>query len=286
MKLILVSGFSGSGKSVALKTLEDAGYFAVDNLPAALVISLLTELHALPKIAIAIDVRIGESVAALPSLINQLRENTAIDCRLLFIEANDNSIAKRFAETRRPHPLADRVPGGVAACINKERLLLAEVVEMGHRMDTSNATANTLRAWVNDWLALDRSQLCLTFLSFGFKHGIALDADFVFDARFLPNPYYDVALRPLSGRDDPVQAFLQADLNVGHFVDDIASFILRWLPQFSSDNRAALTIAVGCTGGQHRSVFIVEALSQRFGNSAGANAANQPQVLLRHRDLI
>ena len=144
MKLILVSGFSGSGKSVALKALEDAGYFAVDNLPVALVESLLTEMHALPKIAIAIDVRVGESVTAVPALIKKLRDRD-IDCRLLFIEANDDSIARRFAETRRPHPLADRVHGGVAACIAEERQLLAEVAALGHRMDTSGVNANTLR---------------------------------------------------------------------------------------------------------------------------------------------
>jgi RNase adapter protein RapZ len=287
MKLVLVSGFSGSGKSVALKALEDAGYFAVDNLPATLVESLLTEMKALPKIAIAIDVRVGESVSTLPHLINKLRDNQEIDCRLLFIEANDDAIARRFAETRRPHPLADRVHGGVAACINEERRLLAEVAEMAHRMDTSGVNANALRGWINDWLQLDRTRLSLTFLSFGFKHGIPMDADLVFDARFLPNPYYDPVLRPLTGCDAPVQAFLRNDLNVGHFVDDIAGFVMRWLPAFSRDNRTSLTIAIGCTGGQHRSVFIVEELSQRFDLTDDANSAssNQQQVLIRHRDL-
>jgi RNase adapter protein RapZ len=279
VKLVLVSGFSGSGKSVALKALEDTGYFAVDNLPATLVESLLSEMKALPKIAIAIDVRVGESVAALPQLIKKLRDDD-IDCRVLFIEANDDSIARRFAETRRPHPLADRISGGVGACIAEERRLLADVAELGHRMDTSGVNANALRGWIKDWLQLDRSRLSLTFLSFGFKHGIPMDADLVFDARFLPNPFYDPALRPLSGRDAPVQAFLQSDLNVGHFIDDVASFILRWLPSFVRDNRAALTIAIGCTGGQHRSVYIVEQLSQRFGDAGGGQ-----QVLVRHRDL-
>jgi RNase adapter protein RapZ len=280
MKLVLVSGFSGSGKSVALKALEDAGYFAVDNLPATLVESLLHEMRALPKIAIAIDVRVGESVASLPALIKKLRDSD-IDCRLLFIEANDESIARRFAETRRPHPLADRVAGGVAACIAEERRLLADVAAVAHRMDTSGVNANALRGWIKDWLQLDRTRLSLTFLSFGFKHGTPMDADLVFDARFLPNPFYDPVLRPLTGRDAPVKAFLQSDLNVMHFIDDIAAFIMRWLPAFVRDNRSALTVAIGCTGGQHRSVFITEELAARFG---GADNTNQ-QVLTRHRDL-
>jgi RNase adapter protein RapZ len=276
MKIVLVSGFSGSGKSVALKALEDAGYFAVDNLPVALVPSLINELHDVSLVAIAIDVRAGESIASLPSMIEALQVRD-IDCRVLFVEANDDAIARRFAETRRPHPLAERVSGGVAACIAEERRMLADIAELGHRMDTSGVTANTLRGWIKDWLKLDRAQISLTFQSFGFKHGIPMDADLVFDARFLPNPFYDPALRPLTGRDEAVKAFLQNDLNVGHFIDDIVSFILRWLPSFARDNRAALTIAIGCTGGQHRSVFIAEELSRRFG-------ANQ-QVLVRHRDL-
>ncbi len=276
MKLVLVSGYSGSGKSVALKALEDAGYFAVDNLPVTLVEPLLTEMREVQNIAIAIDVRAGESLAALPQLIENLRTRD-VDCRLLFIEANDDAIARRFSETRRPHPLAERINSGVNACIAEERRLLADVAELGHRMDTSGVNANTLRGWVKDWLQIDRTRIALTFQSFGFKHGIPMDADLVFDARFLPNPFYDPALRPLTGRDVPVKAFLQADLNVAHFVDDIASFILRWLPSFVRDNRAALTIAIGCTGGQHRSVYIVDELAERFGSSQ--------QALVRHRDL-
>lgn len=279
MKIILVSGYSGSGKSVALKALEDAGYYAVDNLPASLVQPLLQELAALPAVAVAIDVRAGQSVEAVPALVDELRARD-VDCRLLFIEANDEAIAKRFAESRRPHPLAERVKGGVAACIAEERRLLTDVAALGHRMDTSGVTANRLRDWIKDWLKLDRTRLSLTFQSFGFKHGLPMDADLMFDARFLPNPYYDLALRPLNGRDAPVKSFLQNDLNVGHFIDDIAAFILRWLPAFVRDHRTALTVAIGCTGGQHRSVYIAEELAARFGDAGG----NQ-QVLVRHRDL-
>ena len=140
-------------------------------------------------------------------------------------------------------------------------------------------------AWIKDWLQIDRTSLSLTFLSFGFKHGTPMDADLVFDARFLGNPYYDPALRPLTGRDAHVKAFLQSDLNVGHFIDDIAGFIMRWLPAFVRDNRSALTVAIGCTGGQHRSVFIAEELAIRFGNTEPSNTQQNQQVLIRHRDL-
>lgn len=276
MKLVLVSGYSGSGKSVALKALEDTGYFAVDNLPVTLVEPLLIELKDVAQIAIAIDVRTGASVNALPQLVSQLRDRD-VDCRLLFIEANDESIARRFAETRRPHPLADRVPGGVEACISEERRMLADIAELGHRMDTSGVNANRLRGWIKDWLQLDRSRLSLTFQSFGFKHGIPMDADMVFDARFLPNPHYDLTLRPLTGRDEPVKQFLRADPDVGRFMDDIAGLLTRWLPSFVRDHRSAVTIAIGCTGGQHRSVYLSEELAARFGSVQ--------QVLVRHRDI-
>jgi RNase adapter protein RapZ len=282
MQLILVSGLSGSGKSVALKALEDAGYFAVDNLPATMVSALLKELGSQSRIAIAIDVRVGASVAYLPTLVQTLREQQ-LDCRLLFMEASDDAIGRRFAETRRPHPLADRIIGGVDACISEERRLLAEIAELGHRMDTSGVNASTLRGWIKDWIHLDQSQLTLTFQSFGFKHGIPMDADIVFDARFLPNPYYDPVLRPLTGRDEAVQDYFRADLNVAHFIDDINSFILRWLPAYIRDNRSALTVAIGCTGGQHRSVYIVEELTARLAPSD--KQSGMQQVLIRHRDL-
>jgi UPF0042 nucleotide-binding protein len=276
MKLVLVSGYSGSGKSVALKALEDAGYFAVDNLPAAMVEGLLRELAGVKQIAVAIDIRAGESVGALPALVSGLRDR-GVDCRLLFVEASDEAIARRFAETRRPHPLAERVSGGVQACIGEERRLLADIAELGHRMDTSGVNANRLRDWIKDWLQLDRSRISLTLQSFGFKHGIPLDADMVFDVRFLPNPYYDTTLRPLTGRDEPVKKFLQADADVAKFIDDVARFLDRWLPSFVRDHRAAVTVAIGCTGGQHRSVYISEQLAARFGE--------KQQVLVRHRDI-
>jgi RNase adapter protein RapZ len=276
MQLILLSGLSGSGKSVALHVLEDAGYFAVDNLPATLISALVESVRGTTeKIAISIDARTGETISALSHLMQEMNSK-GINCQVIFLEANDAALARRFAETRRPHPLAERITTGVADCIREERRLLADVAELGHRIDTSGVSPNALRGWIKDWLQIDRTQLTLSFQSFGFKHGIPMDADFVFDARFLPNPFYDPNLRPLSGKDEAVKKFMDADLNVAHFIDDIASFLLRWLPSFARDNRAALTIAIGCTGGQHRSVYIVEELANRFGSGQ--------QVLLRHRD--
>ena len=277
MQLVLLSGLSGSGKSVALKVLEDAGYFAVDNLPTTLIPALVDSLMpGTIKIAISIDARSGDTVATLPAVVSDMAAR-GIECRVIFLEANDDALLRRFSETRRPHPLAERITGGVAACIIEERRMLGDIAELGHRIDTSDVSPNTLRGWIKDWLKLDRSRIALTFQSFGFKHGIPLDADFVFDARFLPNPFYDPQLRPLSGRDAPVKAFMAADPNVERFISDIAEFLLRWLPSFARDNRVGLMIAVGCTGGQHRSVHIIEELALRF--SVGR------QVLIRHRDI-
>jgi len=280
VQLILVSGLSGSGKSVALNALEDSGYFAVDNLPATLIPALVESHQSNPgsgeKIAISIDARTRDTLAALPRIVEELRVR-GIDCRVIYLEASDEALAHRFSETRRPHPMAGLVSGGIAACIAEERRVLSEVADLAHRIDTSDVSPNTLRAWIKDWLRIDQSRITLAFQSFGFKHGIPIDADLVFDSRFLPNPFYDPKLRPLSGKDAPVREFLEADLNVARLIDDIASFLLRWLPFYVRDNRAALTIAIGCTGGQHRSVYIVEELAHRFGSDQ--------QILIRHRDL-
>lgn len=274
MQLILISGLSGSGKSVALKALEDAGYFAVDNLPATLIAQLLEWVSA-DKVAVSVDARSASTLESLPATLAELTQR-GIDCRVVFLEANNASLTRRFSESRRPHPLADRF-NGIDACIAEERRLLADVAELAHRLDTSEVTPNTLRGWIKDWLKLDRSRITLAFESFGFKHGIPSDADFVFDVRFLPNPFYDPALKTLTGNDEPVVRFLQDDLNVTRLIDDVASFILRWLPSFIHDNRNAITIAIGCTGGQHRSVYVVNQLAERFGS--------EQQVLVRHREL-
>ncbi len=285
MQLFLISGLSGSGKSVALNVLEDSGYYCVDNLPAELLPALTDNLRqaGFTRIAVSIDVRSGGSVQQLPHYIAQL-ERLGMNVHLLFLDARTDTLVKRFSETRRRHPLSDTQPlehgkEGITLpeCIKRERELLAEIGDIGHHIDTSELGANALRSWIKDFIRLDRARLTLLFQSFGFKDGIPLDADFVFDIRCLPNPHYDPALRPLSGRDAAVIEFLERTPNVQKMYDDIRSFIESWLPCFMADNRSYLTVAIGCTGGRHRSVYLAEKLARHF--------EAQQQVLLRHREL-
>src|SRR5487761_2157173 len=260
MQLVLISGLSGSGKSVALNVLEDSGYYCVDNLPVALVVPLLESLSGSghEHVALSMDARSGASVRELPQTVAALKKK-GVDVRLLFLEAKDETLIKRFSETRRRHPLSQ---GGltVAESIARERELLDDIGEFGHHVDTSELSPNTLRSWIKNLVEADRSRLTLLFESFGYKQGIPLDADFVFDVRCLPNPYYDQSLRPLTGRDAPVIDFLEGTPAAQQMYSDICSFVERWLPSFISDNRSYLTIAIGCTGGQHRSVYISEKL--------------------------
>jgi UPF0042 nucleotide-binding protein len=277
MQLFLISGLSGSGKSVALKVLEDCGYYCVDNLPAELLPALMDNLRQADKtrVAVSIDVRSGSSVQQLPHYIEQLKQH-GMDVRLLFLDAQTDTLVKRFSETRRRHPLSDDKLT-LPECVQHERDLLAEIGHIGHHIDTSELGANALRAWVKDFMALDRARLTLLFQSFGFKNGIPLDADMVFDVRCLPNPHYDPVLRPLSGRDAAVIEFLAHTPTAQKMYEDIRSFIEDWLPCFLADNRSYLTVAIGCTGGQHRSVYLAEKLARHF--------EAQQQVLLRHREL-
>ncbi|WP_341646155.1 RNase adapter RapZ [Thauera sp. SDU_THAU2] len=276
MQIVLISGLSGSGKSIALNVLEDAGYYVVDNLPAALLPQLVTHLRGAgwARAAIAVDVRSGASIAALPSQVEQLRD-TVSDLRFIFLDARDETLIARFSETRRRHPLAgDGVT--VEEAIKRERDALARIAELAHRIDTSDLHPNTLRAWVKDFIRVEESQgLTLMFESFGFKYGIPLDADLVFDVRCLPNPYYDPRLRPLTGCDEPVKDFLRKIPEVTRMSEDIRRFIANWLPAYMRDNRSYLTVAIGCTGGQHRSVYIAEWLADRF--------RDQLSVIVRHR---
>jgi RNase adapter protein RapZ len=277
MKLILISGLSGSGKSVALNVLEDAGYYCIDNLPASLLLSTVDflEREGVKQAAVAIDARSGESWRELPALMDTLlRENT--DLRTLFLEAKEDCLIKRFSETRRRHPLSGE-SRSLAEAIQLEKELLAGVAAQAHRIDTSDMGPNALRNWVKEFISLGTGRLVLLFESFGFKHGIPLDADLVFDVRCLPNPHYDPALRPLTGKDEAVAAFLQKDSRVTAMLEDIRRFVENWLPCFALDNRAYLTVAIGCTGGQHRSVYFVEHLGNFF--------RDRQQVLLRHRGL-
>ena len=277
MQLFLISGLSGSGKSVALKVLEDSGYYCVDNLPAELLPALMDSLRQTgnTRVAVSIDVRSGGSVQQLPQHIENLKKR-GMDVHLLFLDAQTDTLVKRFSETRRRHPLSDDKLT-LPECVLRERELLTEIGNIGHHIDTSGFGANALRDRVIDFIGVDRARLTLLFQSFGFKSGIPLDADFVFDVRCLPNPHYDSALRPLTGRDAAVIEFLEHIPSVQKMCDDIRVFIESWLPGFIADNRSYLTVALGCTGGQHRSVYLVEKLARHF--------KSQQQVLLRHREL-
>jgi len=279
MQLVLISGLSGSGKTIALNVLEDAGYFCVDNLPAALLAGLaghlLREGHE--RVAVAIDMRGGSGIQALPPQLEQLKAH-GIDVRFLFLDARDDVLVQRFSETRRRHPLAtpDKT---LLDAIAEERLALATLQGLGHRIDTSHLRPNALRAMVKDFLALpsDPRALILLFQSFGFKYGLPLDADLVFDVRCLPNPHYDPLLRPLTGRDALVAEFLEAQPEVLKMLADIRQFLEAWLPAYVRDNRAYLSVALGCTGGQHRSVWFAERLAEHF--------RSKTRVLVRHRAL-
>jgi UPF0042 nucleotide-binding protein len=275
IQLILISGLSGSGKSIALNALEDAGFFCVDNLPAALLndaLALYAEHGG--RIAISIDTRSPASLTVLPSKMATLKAD-GIDVRLLYLEAKHEVLVKRFSETRRRHPLS-HTGLTVAECIYKERELLEHIAELGTRIDTSHISSNILKTWIKGFIHGDKQRVNLIFESFGFKHGVPLDADFVFDVRCLPNPYYEVNLRSLTGQDQAIIDFFADKSAVHEMTADIEAYVRKWLPAFAAEHRSYLTVAIGCTGGQHRSVFIAETLAQRFAAES---------VLLRHRQL-
>ena len=278
MQLFLLSGLSGSGKSVALKVLEDCGFYCVDNLPAELLTGLVDYLLSAGyyRIAVSIDVRSANSVQRLPEIMANLKQKK-LAVHVMFLDASTDTLVKRFSETRRAHPLSDGVRT-LPECVQYERELLTEISDIGHHIDTSDLKTNALSTWIKQFIMLDRARLTLLFESFGFKHGIPMDADFVFDVRCLPNPFYNPKLRPLTGRDDQVIEFLESSHATQQMFADIAGFVERWLPCFIADNRSYLTVAIGCTGGQHRSVYLSEKLSRHF--------QTQQQVLLRHRELI
>ena len=277
MQLFLISGLSGSGKSVALKMLEDSGYYCVDNLPAELLNVLMNnlKLSGVTKVAVSIDARSGNGILLMPQYIDNIKKQ-GTDVHVLFLDAQTDTLVKRFSETRRLHPLSDGVLT-LPECVARERELLIEISSIGHHIDTSELNANALRAWIKQFIKLDRARLTLLFESFGFKNGLPLDADLVYDVRCLPNPHYDLALRALTGRDAPVIKFLDEIPLVQKMYEDIRTFVEDWLPSFVFDNRSYLTVAIGCTGGQHRSVYLTEKLTQYF--------KSQQQVLLRHREL-
>ncbi|HQR04442.1 MAG: RNase adapter RapZ [Proteobacteria bacterium] len=279
MQLILISGLSGSGKSVALHVLEDSGYYCVDNLPAPLLPSLVNQLEqeGYGHVAVAVDTRAGPGIAALPALMREIGTTPGREIRFLFLDARDDILIQRFSETRRRHPLADRTTT-LAEAIIRERQMLETLAGLGHRIDTSDLRPNALRGFVRDLAAAKAGEgLTLLFESFGYKHGLPLDADLVFDVRCLPNPHYDPELRPLTGLDKPVVQFLASQPEVGRMAEDIRRFVADWLPSYIRDNRSYLTVAIGCTGGQHRSVYLAEWLRARFSDAS--------RVLVRHRSL-
>lgn len=278
VELILISGLSGSGKSIALNVLEDAGFYCVDNLPAPLLGELVEHmrLEGQGRVAVAVDMRGGASIAALPPQLRKL-ESEGVAVRFIFLDARDDVLIQRFSETRRRHPLADG-DSTLAEAIAAEREALETLRSLGHRIDTSNIRPNALRSMVKDFAVQAGGRgLTLLFESFGFKHGLPLDADLVFDVRCLPNPHYDPALRPLTGRDAEVIAFLEGQPEVQRMFADIERFLADWLPAYIRDNRSYLTVAIGCTGGQHRSVWFAESLARSF--------AERARVLVRHRAL-
>ncbi len=277
MKLLVISGLSGSGKSIALKVLEDSDYYCVDNLPVKLLPEIVNYLRDMghERVAVSIDVRGGEPLQELPLQLEALQLQ-GLDVRVLFLETNNETLVKRYSETRRRHPLSKGLRT-VSECIALERTLLDPLLPLAHRIDTSDLSPSVLRIWIKEFIQNDPARLTLIFQSFGFKHGLPLDSDFVFDVRCLPNPHWDAQLRPLTGQDAPVIAFLDADESVQKMLADIRNFIADWLPCFIRDNRHYLTVAVGCTGGRHRSVYLTENLVRHFRHDSPA--------LVRHREL-
>jgi len=286
MRIFLISGISGSGKSVALNVLEDAGFFCVDNLPPSLLPALISTLTQdnVDSAAIAIDARSANSLKGLISSIQQLKA-AGHQVDLLFLTAKTDSLIARFSETRRSHPLSHRLlpgenpndPRTLVECLQTERKMLCDMEEIAAVIDTSGLKANQLRSWIRELINIERSNLTILFESFAFKVGVPLNADFVFDVRTLPNPYYDLALRPLTGQDVPVINFLEEQPEAREMLADIRQFINKWLPSFKQNNRSYLTICIGCTGGQHRSVFMIEQLAKHFKDTE--------QVVVRHREL-
>lgn len=277
MDLLLIAGVSGSGKSVALAALEDSGYYVVNNLPPALLRDWAS-YHRLThhdRVAVVLDIKDYGEIAELPTTVESLKAD-GWGVRLLFLDAKADTLRKRFAETRRRHPFSgeDRTLG---EAIDAERQMLFPISTLGYRFDTSDLPAHALRTWVKEFISVDASRLTLLFQSFGFKHGVPLDTDLVFDVRCLPNPHYEPSLAPLTGRDAGIVAFLEQFPEVERMYTDVYSFVAGWLPDYARDARAYLTVSIGCTGGRHRSVYLVERLTQAF--------TPRYQVLTRHREL-
>lgn len=283
MKLLIISGRSGSGKSTALNMLEDHGYYCIDNLPASLLPAFVKRISSetleLPQVAVSIDARnIPDDLRKVPQIIEDLR-HSALDTDIIFLDASSPTLIKRFSESRRKHPLTTETVG-LREAITRERELLEPIAALAAlSIDTSTMSIHQLRDVIRTRVLGKRdSSLALLFESFGFKSGVPVDADLVFDARSLPNPYWDLALRPLTGLDSAVVDFLSAQPDVVALQADITEFLTKWLPRFEASNRSYMTVAIGCTGGQHRSVYLCEQLKKAF-----AGRITNVQVL--HREL-
>ncbi|GAB4398796.1 MAG: RNase adapter RapZ [Rhodoferax sp.] len=286
LQLVVVTGMSGSGKSVALRALEDLGIYCIDNLPPQLLLPLvaLQDENPTRRLAVAIDARSAASLPLVPGQLAELRQR-GVQVQSLCLDAADEALVRRFSETRRRHPLArialDDQPSharhALGEAIGLERALLADLRAQSHVIDTTLMRATQLQTYVKALVALPRAALTLVFESFAFKRGLPIDADYVFDVRMLPNPHYELELRALTGRDAPVVAFLARDALVQQMRQQIADFLDTWLPHLAANHRSYVTVAVGCTGGQHRSVYLVEQLAQHFGRDWA--------TLVRHREL-
>nr|WP_297459269.1 RNase adapter RapZ [uncultured Halomonas sp.] len=283
MQLVIISGRSGSGKSIALQALEDLGFYAIDNLPAMLLDELIDELQKdearRSSIAVSIDARnLPAALKRFPALLEEIRLR-GIDCQVVYFTAEDKILLERYSATRRRHPLTRDSEMTLAEAIESEVEALAGIRDLADLViDTSQLSVHDLRGRIAEQVAQHSSeQLTLTFESFGFKRGVPLDADTVFDARCLPNPYWDPRLRPFNGRDSEIVEFLEDYPDVIAMVDDIRDWLERWLPAYLASNRSYLTVAIGCTGGQHRSVYLTERLARHF--------ATRYRVRLRHREL-
>lgn len=285
-RLIIVTGLSGSGKSVALHTLEDEGYFCIDNLPAELMPSLIDQLLNLnenlyERLAIGVDVRSErKSPENLLHLVRELRGRKSLKVDVLFLDTDRSTLVRRFSETRRRHPLSsENLP--LSTAIDREMRLLEPVKEHADLViDTSRLNIHELRDTVSSYL-LDQTRigLALIFQSFGFKHGVPGSTDFIFDVRCLPNPHWEADLRPQTGKDEEVIEFLAAQPPVQDMYVHIRDFITAWLPCFDAENRAYLTVSIGCTGGRHRSVYLAEKLAAHF-------MSERDFVSVRHRELV
>lgn len=288
LRFLLISGMSGSGKTIALQALEDLGYYCIDNLPAELIPSLANNLqnrvtgsldNAINRCAVSIDVRNRQFLTDLPQHLESL-VSLEIPYSVLFLDSEQAVLVSRYSETRRKHPLTDSNTSLLEA-IELERGLLAPLAELADRVvDTTQTTPHELRAVVRDFAGgISSAQLSLLFESFGFKYGAPLDADFVFDVRCLPNPHWEPELRQLTGRDRAVIEFFESKKAVAEMLDSIAGFLRKWLPDFERENRSYITIAIGCTGGQHRSVYLCQQMGAIFKGREGVS------VQVRHREL-